>query len=327
MFDGHYQPHIPADLGFYDLRLPEIRLAQAEMAKAHGIEGFCYWHYWFSGRRLLEMPFNEVLRRGEPDFPFCLAWANHTWLGKWFAGRKDLFNQMLIEQTYGGPKDAEKHFYFLLEAFGDERYITVDGKPLLYLYRPNQIPEINQLADCWRELAHRAGLKGLHLVGQGFTPKQAKKAGLDASCRMFWPRPEDHAAFMKHRQPTVYEYERLLPLLLKDEPLEKNDYPTLIPNWDNTPRAAHEGLVFHGASPELFRLHVRQAVQKVAHKSPPRRLIFIRSWNEWSEGNHLEPDRRYGRGFLEVIRDEVVEINHNANEPQLNGLKKQLPTD
>jgi hypothetical protein len=318
LFRGHYQPHVPADLGFYDLRMPEVRLAQAEMAKAYGIEGFCYWHYWFSGRRLLEMPFNEVLRSGEPDFPFCLAWANHKWLGKWYAGRKELFNQVLVEQTYGGREEAERHFYVLLEAFRDQRYITVDGRPLLYIYRPNGIPEIKRLADHWRELAHKAGLKGLHLVGQSLSPKQATTAGLDAGCHMFWPHAYRNAALMKFpinvaqfmkvrelvRKPMVYEYGRLLPLLLKDQPLEGNDYPTLIPNWDNTPRAAHEGLVFHNTAPELFRLHVRQALGKVAHKPSQSRLIFIRSWNEWSEGNHLEPDRRYGRAFLEAIRDE-----------------------
>jgi lipopolysaccharide biosynthesis protein len=149
LFRGHYQPHIPADLGFYDLRVPETRIAQAEMASEHGIEGFCYWHYWFAGKKLLERPFEEVLKSGEPNFPFCLGWANHSWTGIWDANP----NRKLIEQTYPGTKDHEEHFRHLLQAFIDPRYITVDGKPLLILFRPYEILACKHMTDLWRVLA------------------------------------------------------------------------------------------------------------------------------------------------------------------------------
>jgi hypothetical protein len=331
LFRGHYQPRIPADLGFYNLCFPEVRFAQAKMAREYGIEGFCYWHYWFAGRRILERPFQEVLRLGEPDFPFCLGWANHSWFGKWYGGRKDLQNQVLIEQTYPGLEDAKNHFYCLLEAFADERYITVEGKPLLFIYRPQQIPDAKRVTDCWRGLAVKAGLKGLHLVGQNLHPSDVERCGFDATSYSFrpplikgllqenllggWMRLWEVRRLLKvrklvtmqklFRKPLVYPYKEVLSFLLKKGPVAINDYPTLIPNWDNTPRALYEGLVFHESTPELFRLHLQQAVQIVVSKPMEWRIIFIRSWNEWSEGNYLEPDRRYGRAFLEMIRDEI----------------------
>ena len=135
LFPGHYQPHVPADLGFYDLRVPETRIAQAEMAKEYGIEGFCYYHYWFAGKRLLERPFDEVLNSGMPDFPFCLCWANQTWTGIWH-GSPD---RVLIEQTYPGPEDEEVILIICCKAFHDQRYIKVDGKPMFLVYCPKRV--------------------------------------------------------------------------------------------------------------------------------------------------------------------------------------------
>src|SRR3989304_6840857 len=149
LFEGHYQPFRPADLVFYDLRLPDVRLSQAELAKAYGIEAFCYWLYWFGGRRLLERPFNEVLESGQPDFPFCLGWANDSWTGIWHG----CADKVLMEQTYPGPGDEETHFYALLPAFSDKRYLTIDGKPLFLISKPYRLPEPNRFLDHWRELA------------------------------------------------------------------------------------------------------------------------------------------------------------------------------
>ena len=161
LYHGHYQPHIPADLGFYDLRLPEARHAQADLAREYGIEGFCYYHYWFGGRRILERPVNEILASGEPDFPFCLCWANHSWNNIW----QGVADRTLIEQTYPGMEDHRQHFEWLLKAFVDARYIKVNGKPMFLIYNPSDIPEIKSVMEYWRELAQQAGLKGLHLVG------------------------------------------------------------------------------------------------------------------------------------------------------------------
>ena len=312
-FKGHYQPHIPADLGFYDLRVPESRFAQAELAREYGIEGFCYYHYWFGGKRLLERPFNEVLRSGEPDFPFCLCWANHGWTGIWFGEPK----RILMEQTYPGMKDHEAHFHWLLEAFTDRRYITVDGKPVFLVYHPMEVPEIQRVTDFWRELAARAGLPGLYLIGVSKRHRWNPHGhGFDASVterlppltrQVSWRYPGIRlgARLRGATLPTVYSYEEVLPRLVEKEKPGYQDYPCLIPNWDNTPRSGTNGLVLQDSSPELFRRSLRVALDRVAVEREQERIVFLKAWNEWAEGNYVEPDLKFGRGYLEVIRQEL----------------------
>ena len=294
------------------MRAPEIRAAQAELASAHGIEAFCYWHYWFAGRRLLERPFTEVLRSKQPSLKFCLAWANQSWTGVWH-GRSD---DVLVRQTYPGLTDHEAHFSSLMEAFTDERYLLVDGKPLLVIFRPHEIPDTRRFLDCWRELAHTAGLKGLHLVGQAWRDEcRPTELGFDASfcmqistlrrwARRFQPR----ARIPKLRQsrfgrPGVCSYEKVQPLIRREFIDGDDQHPCLLPNWDNTPRTGAEGLVLSDPTPGLFAEQVRQAVERVAAYDPSRRLVFVKSWNEWAEGNYLEPELRFGRGYLQAIRD------------------------
>ena len=176
LFPGHYQPHIPSDLGFYDLRLEEARIAQADLAKQYGIEGFIYWHYWFgNGKTILERPFNEVLESGRPDFPFCLAWANQSWTGIWHG----LENQILMEQQYPGKEDYEKHFYHVLPAFQDKRYIRVDGMPVFFVYLPQELPDSNAFIDQWNELAIKNGLDGIYFIGIHYIDWPHKKDGFD----------------------------------------------------------------------------------------------------------------------------------------------------
>ena len=167
LFRGHLQPRIPADLGFYDLRLPEVRELQASLAKESGIEGFCYYHYWFGrGRQLLERPFNEVVACGRPDFPFCLCWANHTWSNKTWERKSAIQkDSVLIEQQYPGVEDDIAHFNSLLAAFKDRRYMTVDGKLLFVLYNPYDMPHVERFMETWRKLARENGLPGFHFVG------------------------------------------------------------------------------------------------------------------------------------------------------------------
>ena len=182
LYRGHYQPRVPADLGYYDLRVPETRQAQADMARSYGVEGFMYWHYWFGGgKRLLERPFNEVLASGEPDFPFALAWANETWKG--FA--HGLTNRnTLIEQRYLGEQDYIDHFHAVLPAFRDRRYITVDGKPLFMVYKPLQHPDMQAFVELWQRLARENGLPGIYFVGQAEVGQEQKilRLGMDAAC-------------------------------------------------------------------------------------------------------------------------------------------------
>ena len=326
LFPGHEQPRLPGELGFYDLRLPETRSAQAALARDHGIEGFCYWHYWFGGTRLLERPFAEVLASGKPDLPFCLGWANQTWSGIWH-GAPD---RVLIEQTYPGRADHEAHFRFLLTAFQDRRYITVDGAPLFLVFQPRELPDSRRVTDLWRELAVGAGLRALHLVAVAQQEEAWDPAplGFDAimvsnQTRIAGP-PSAHygEAILKRAnawrarlrgRPRVYRYEDALRRFLVPEPAGVVRYPCVIPGWDNTPRSGPRGIVLTGATPELFARNVREAVRQAAGHAPERRIVFVKSWNEWAEGNYLEPDQRWGRGFLEAMR-EVITASCSAPE-------------
>lgn len=322
LFPGHHQPNLPSELGFYDLRLPEVREAQALLAREHGIEGFCYWHYWFMGKRLLEKPFNEVLRSGSPDFPFCLAWANVSWSGEW-AGQPD---RIIVRQEYS-MKDAKNHFLFLLPAFLDSRYIKVDGKPIFYIHKPDLIPEVERFIDLWRSMAEKVGLKGLHFIGNNIEAIDAQKKGFDAFS-MHYPNhghlsqnyPNMPSIFKKiginrfslylrkkNNLPAVYSYKKQVidgySSYLRPN---KNYYPLVIPNWDNTSRLAWRGLVLYGSSPEHFREHLNKVLATVSDREHDERIVFVKSWNEWAEGNYLEPDQRFGRAYLEILRDEVL---------------------
>ncbi|MGD0260555.1 MAG: glycoside hydrolase family 99-like domain-containing protein [Verrucomicrobiota bacterium] len=345
LFRGHYQPHIPADFGFYDLRLPEVRAAQAALARSAGIEGFCYWHYWFAGKRLLERPFHQVLKSGEPDFPFCLGWANQTWSGTWHGAPK----RILIEQTYPGREDNEKHFHALVEAFHDPRYIRVRGKPVFVIFNPPELPRKAEFIECWQSLAERSGLSGIHFIAHvaykdqpydyrsdGFAASVAADAfgvrhltGWRRSLALYGIRNEHssvvQSALLKPRaltraiyleakrhlrrilaRPTVFEYSEAMLHFLTHATSEPHSYPCVLPNWDHSPRTGSRALIFHNSNPQLFRAHLREALRLVADRPFEDRVVFVKSWNEWAEGNYLEPDLRFGHQYLNVVRDEVL---------------------
>jgi len=317
LFKGHEQPVVPADLGFYDLRLPETRVAQAEMAASFGVEGFCYWHYWFAGRRMLERPFDEVLSSGSPDFPFCLGWANHSWSRVW----KDEPHRSLIDQTYPGEADDRAHFDYLLKAFRDHRYITVDGKPLFAISNPNLMPDAKRRFDLWRELANESGLKGLHIVGFSMLDiADASALGLDAV--MVSPPFGTTAAksvineakrftWRFRRQlslggPRVIEYSEAIKHFIPDlSQFNCEAYPCVYPNWDNTPRKGRKGVVLANSTPELFEAHVKDALGALGNHEGDHKLIFLKSWNEWAEGNYLEPDSKWGLQYLQALKRAV----------------------
>lgn len=315
LFRRHYQPHVPADLGFYDLRVPETRTAQAELARQYGIEAFCYYHYWFAGQRIIERPFNDVLASGQPDFPFCLCWANQTWTGVWHGAP----NRILIEQTYPGLDDHRAHFETLLTAFRDPRYLKVDDKPVFLIYRPREVPDMKEVAEFWRILASESGLAGLYLVGVREWPKwSSAELGLDASTTGHLPplRPRTSKRnpfkwFKRHylqmsRKPTIYSYQEAMTEFWPQALPGELDFPCLIPNWDNSPRGGGNGLVLHGSTPELFGIHIRQVIERIRSRDHEHNLVFVKSWNEWAEGNHLEPDIRFGRKYLEMLRDSFI---------------------
>ncbi|WP_125722340.1 glycosyltransferase WbsX family protein [Flavobacterium ustbae] len=315
LFKGHYQPRIPADLGYYDLRVPETRKAQADMAREYGVEGFCYWHYWFgNGKRLIERPFNEVVVSGEPDFPFCLAWANETWKG--FAhGLKN--RNVLIEQQYPGNKDYIAHFYEVLPAFKDKRYITIEDKPLFMIYKSLGNEEVKTFIDVWRRLALENGLKGIHFVGHTTEVSEMETIfswGFDSVNvirlhdyakfgRGFYQRLKQKLLNIVLGLPRVYLYEEAMKYFNGPEDVQENVFPAIFPNWDHSPRSNKEASILHNSNPELFKKHVAKSVESVRKKSKENKVIFLKSWNEWAEGNHMEPDLKYGKKYLEALKE------------------------
>ena len=314
LFPGHRQPHLPRDLGFYDLRVPETRAAQAELAQQHGIAAFAYWHYWFgAGRRVLERPFAEVLSSGEPRHPFLLAWANQSWTGTWHGEP----HRVLMEQSY--PDDDQAHFDTIVDAFRDPRYLTVDGRPIFYVFNPYDLPSAPAFIDRWQAMARRAGLPGLYLVaevsdlgGGGPLYTTAEADGFDAGVYLRLPSYKTTATVTAMRAirkslggPEIYPYAR--EPLARPAPYDGRFYqPSVYPNWDNTPRSKRNGLVLTGSSPERFRTHLREAIAHVRDRPAQEQLVWIKSWNEWAEGNYLEPDQEHGRRWLEVVGEEVA---------------------
>lgn len=313
LFKGHYQPRVPADLGYYDLRVPETRKAQADLARKYGIEGFCYWHYWFgNGKRLLERPFNEVLASGDPDFPFCLAWANETWKG--FAhGLKN--RNILIEQLYPGVEDYTAHFYEVLPAFKDKRYIKVDDKPLFMIYKPLADPEVKVFIETWRKLSKENGLEGIFFVGHNNnsweTVDDILETGVDAvntvrimnliNNRSFYTKALSKLNRLFRGVPLIYSYDYFIKHLIDKDIDSRNDiFPSIIPGWDHTPRSGKEGLAMINATPKHFEKHIKEVFDLGRNKD--KNIIFIKSWNEWAEGNYMEPDIKYGTKFLEVFK-------------------------
>lgn len=336
-FRGHVQPKVPADLGFYDLRLPEVRKAQADMARECGVEGFCYWHYWFGkGKTLLEMPFNEVLKSGEPDFPFCLGWANHSWSNKtWQKNTTFQKDTVFLEQTYGDDDDYIKHFYSVLPAFRDKRYITVDGKPLFLIFDPDAFPELNHFVELWQKLAKENGLAGIHFVGkmasvgkfdQGVSHDYLSDArkrydsifakGMDAVNSVNLRRAEmiSVGKYKKMAERLLnklvpsskvekYDYAKIIENLFTEEDKDEFIYPTIVPRWDKTPRLGKQAYVYTNSTPALFEKSARQAVEMVQNKQPEHRIIFLQAWNEWGEGNFMEPDLEFGHGYLDALKN------------------------
>ena len=342
LFRGHYQPRIPADLGFYDLRMPEVREQQAEMAREAGIEGFCYWHYWFGGgKMLLERPFKEVLESGKPDFPFCLAWANHDWTtGTWQNGGG---TNMIAKQQYLGDDDYITHFNYVLPAFRDHRYITVDGKPLFVIYDPYKVPDITHFIQLWRKLSEQNGLPGIYFVAQTNNTSTIHRTddgiiervlpNLKSSAAVFQPFLDQGfdgiVSNGKARAEMLYlgKYRKILSKFLHERiswlPASRWDYPKVVrnffapedswenvfpvimPQWDRTARTGSSNGIYVNATPENFRSHIEQALQVIKDKQPDHRILILRSWNEWAEGNYVEPDLQYGHGFLDAISSAI----------------------
>jgi lipopolysaccharide biosynthesis protein len=322
LFAGHEQPHEPADLGRYDLRDPAVRAAQAALAAAHGIDGFCYYHYWFGGRRLLERPFAEVLASGAPDVPFCLCWANEPWTRRWDGHAR----AVLMPQTYSADDDRA-HLRSLIPAFADARHVRVDGRPLFLVYRASQLPDPRATTDRWRGEALRAGLPGLCLGRVESFPSERgdpRALGFDVAVE-FQPRWADlgpgrrrgpHWALARalgladpvdgmHR---IHDYGALA---ARAQAAPVAPYPRLrcvMPGWDNSPRRAREAAIFTGSTPEAYGAWLAATLAQAAARPPAERVVFVNAWNEWAEGCHLEPCRRWGRAYLDATASAVRRV-------------------
>lgn len=332
LFRGHDQPRVPTELGYYDLRMPEIREAQAQMAREAGVEGFMYWHYWFgNGKTLLANIFNEVLESGKPDFPFCLGWANHSWYAKNWNGADVVSERLLIEQTYPGKKDARAYFDSLLKAFKDPRYITVDGKPLFYIYDPFKLPK--EYIKWFKEWSIEAGLSGIFIIGniqREFVPKDnlldvgfdavtykkggagLYKSGYVAQSRFRRALEQSKKyfkGFIRRLPPFMSEYRDAAKFWCQAQEKEEDVIPTIMPQWDHTPRSGWNGIFLVNAKPEYFKEVVKKAIATVANKPKDKQIIFLKSWNEWGEGNYMEPDITHGRGYINAMREAINEIN------------------
>lgn len=332
LFRGHYQPKIPADLGFYDLRLPIIREQQAELARKAGIEGFCYWHYWLgNGKQLLQMPFNEVVKTGKPDFPFCLAWANHSWTNKTWNNTQSMKSRkcVIAEQKYLGYNDYELHFKTILPALKDKRYIKVDNKPIFFIFDPNHA-ELKEFINTWRELALKNGLEGIHFVAMLNTAslrsnstiqeriEKAYSLGFDAINTVGNTKAEIECGklrryintflskFLNINIVTKYDQREINKHMFSEEDKQENVYPTIMPNWDRSPRVGKKGVIYINSTPAVFEEQVNEAIKLVKNKDDEHKIIVIRSWNEWGEGNYLEPCIKYHHGYLDAIKKALL---------------------
>jgi lipopolysaccharide biosynthesis protein len=310
LFKGHQQPHLPADLGFYDLRLPEVRAQQAELARDAGLNGFIYYHYWFNGRRLLERPTDEVLRLKQPDFPFCLCWANEPWSRNWDGENRSV----LMPQAYSDAGDLE-HIQWLLGAFADERYLKIDGRPLFLIYRPSDLPDIRKTAAVWRAAAQRIGFPDLYLCAVRAFPGEfcdPAKFGLDALVD-FRPNGADCGPRLKSDNPLeigyrlhrVWDYDSLARVSLSEPLPDYRFFPSVCPCWDNSVRRSEGGVIFRGSTPDVYGEWLRTVLVREAIRPQKESLIAINAWNEWAEGNHLEPCQRWGHGYLDATREAI----------------------
>ncbi|KIA88525.1 glycosyltransferase WbsX family protein [Kaistella jeonii] len=315
LFKGHQQPIEPGELGYYDLlHTPDIQKNQAKLAKEYGLQGFIYYQYWFgNGKMLLEKPAENMLKDKSIDMPFCFCWANETWKGIWHG----LDNpDTLIEQTYPGEKDYINYFNYLLPFFKDERYIRIDEKPLFVIYDSVALPA--GFIELFQNLALRNNLKGIYFMAsnRGHNSYDYQAKGFEAKISGDYNVLLDKELFKiknpafinrivkklrkNSNRPMILDYENFFKKLHYTNS-NVETFPMILPNWDNTPRSKYKGFVFANSSPILFKKEIQKAIKFVAAQSFKEKFVVIKSWNEWAEGNYIEPDEKEGNGFLEAL--------------------------
>lgn len=328
LFKGHNQPKVPTELGYYDLRLPIVREQQAELAKEAGVTAFCYWHYWFgNGKRLIADIFDEVLNSGKPDFPFCLGWANHSWFAKtWDKNSKDK-DKLLMEQTYPGIEDQKAHFEFLLKAFKDPRYVKIDGKPFLYIFDPIHLPQ--DYLENFKLWAKDAGFPGLYVVAnlsitdnekdflaKGYDAVTFKRILYynkftsgninNALLRKFFTAIAMAKGFLLNMPKFIVDYRKYYHNFVTPKEMQEEVIPQIVPGWDHSPRSSERAVIYTNNTPKYFEKHCEEALNAIKDKK--HKIAILKSWNEWGEGNYMEPDLVYGRGFINALNRAINKI-------------------
>lgn len=332
LYNGHEQPVVPLNKNYYNLLDIKVMRWQAELAKKYGVYGFCFYHYWIEGRKLLEKPVEQFLKTKDVDINFCLSWANHSWTDSWTNEKPT----ELITQTYGKEEDWKSHFEYLEPFFNDSRYIRVDGKPLFIIYMPEDIPNLNEMLDCWQKMAVDRGYAGISFAYQYiyFDMNRHKDDSRFDYGIEFQPayaiadsRGKAQAVFRKNvyqvlsvlqkkmhinvniNKKTNFEkkyYATIWKYVLSRQPDNMKKIPGAFSKWDNTPRKGNRGLVLDGASPQLFGKYMSDQIKR-ARQVYKKDMIFFTAWNEWAEGCVLEPDEKDGFGYLEELRKALLE--------------------
>lgn len=302
LFEGHYQPHLPTDFGFYDLRVRATRHDQIQLAKQFGVDGFCYHYYWFSGTRLLNQPLDDMLADPESDMPFCLCWANENWTRRWDGAE----HEMLIAQRYL-PDDDLNFIKSIVPFFSDPRYIRLEGVPFLIVYRPQHIPDARKTVAIWRDYCRSVGIGEIHLCAAlTHGNEDYSQFGFDSGVEfpphnMTCPNEAVRVPFAEPFRGHVMEYQAVAQSSLDREYRHRNVFRSVFPSWDNTARTGNRGVIVLGGTPANYECWLTQALGRTTEDFPNQeRFVFINAWNEWAEGCHLEPDRKFQRQFLEA---------------------------
>lgn len=337
LFEGHVQPKIPLNKNYYDLLNDDVKIWQAEIARKHGVTGFCYYHYWFNGKMLLEKPMEQMLKNKEISIDFCISWANESWAKTWVGEP----SKILIEQTYGGREEWLNHYNYLREFFLDKRYIKKNNKPLFVLYKPENIPNCLDMMEYWNELAIKDGFAGvcfgyqtigLDINGNYMREKFDYNIEFQPAYALFEYDKNRNKKLRKikrilsnsvgkigekvfHWNPFVgmsgqkevrrIDFSSMCEKILNMQPASSNSIPGAFAKWDNTPRKGKRGICYTNNTPELFQKFFTKQIQRTINVYN-KDMIFIYAWNEWAEGGYLEPDEEYGFQYLEAIKNALL---------------------
>ena len=329
LFKGHNQPKVPLDNNYYDLAKNGVNVWkwQANLAKMYGIYGFCIYHYWFAGKQLLEKPMETLRDHPEISINYTICWANESWRRNWYGQE----HHLLMEQTYGTPAVWEQHFEYLQTFFSDKRYIKIDGKPLLHIYRSSDIQQLSEMLSMWNRLAQKRGFPGLYVVSALTAGKSDNRTGLFDAYYNFEPgytlkndlpvptyigylaQTAVHRFKDKYCKKSILEHcintEKIYHRIEKRK-LPSNVFPGTFPQWDNTPRRGIEGLCYTKSNPILFREHLKKLNAKYGNA---KKFLYINAWNEWGEGAYLEPDATWAYGYLKAVQEAGIGMDIGEN--------------